>query len=335
MVIRKLRALGALGLVAALACTAHADSGKLEQARQALEAVRYDDAQHLLVAAIAEGTSTPAMLREIYKLSASTAVVLGQADAGEQYYRRWLALDPTAALGADVSPKLRAPFDAAKAYIAAHGRFEVTASRISVRELELAVLSDPLAMARGVKLEGGGTVPFSAERRVRLTTENAGTVHAIVVDEYGNGLTELDVAAPVITVIPPVPDPLPPAANHPPPDPGRPAHLHTAALYGWGLPCLLFLGTGTAFTVAAFYEHAQVGDILDDSKNHTYADLNDRRHLRNTFTALGATFVGVGALLLIPTGIYLSKRTHGRAAERTVTPFVGGGAAGLTLSGGF
>ncbi len=325
----------ALAVVAALACTARADSGKLEQARQALEAVRYDDAQRLLVAAIAEGTNTPATLRELYKLSASTAVVLGQADAGEQYYRRWLALDPTAALGADVSPKLRAPFDAAKAYIAAHGRFEVTASRISVHELELSVLSDPLAMARGVKLDRGATVPFSADRRARLTSEATSAIHAIVVDEYGNALTELDVAAPVITVVPPPPDPQPPTAVRPPPDPGRPAHLHTAALYSWGIPCLMFLGTGTAFTFAAIYEHAQVGNILDDSKNYTYTELNDRRHLRNTFTALGATFVGVGALLLIPTGIYLSKRTHGRAAERTVTPFVGAGAAGLTLSGGF
>jgi len=64
----------ALAVVAvlALATPAHADNPKLEQARKAIDEVRFDDAQRLLVGALADGGNSPSGVREIYKLSAST-----------------------------------------------------------------------------------------------------------------------------------------------------------------------------------------------------------------------------------------------------------------------
>jgi hypothetical protein len=113
--------------ITACAGYARADNAKLVDARREIAAVHYDVARGLLVEALEVGGSSPAELYEIYRLSASTAVVLGHADLAEQFYRRWLAVDPRAALGDDESPKLRAPFVAAQAYIQGHGRLVVSA----------------------------------------------------------------------------------------------------------------------------------------------------------------------------------------------------------------
>lgn len=105
----------------ALAAPARADSSKLAQARQAIAEVRYTEAQGLLVAALQEGGNSPAAVAEIYQLSARAAAVLREPDLAQQYYCRWLALDPDARLPDGEAPKLRERFVAAQAYMAAHG----------------------------------------------------------------------------------------------------------------------------------------------------------------------------------------------------------------------
>jgi len=187
----------ALAVVAvlALATPAHADSPKLEQARKAIDEVRFDDAQRLLVGALADGGNSPSGVREIYKLSASTAVVLGQREVGEQYFRRWLALDAAAALGTDVAPKLREPFEAAQAYIAAHGRLNATATWLSTTELDVAV-SEPFAMATSVSIAGGTPVALSTEHRARLPSATSRPVTVVVFDDHANHLIELQTAPP-------------------------------------------------------------------------------------------------------------------------------------------
>ncbi len=319
-----------LAIVCALACAARADSAKLEQARQAIDGVRYDEAQRLLVAALEAGANPPAALREIYRLSASTAVVLGQADAGEQYYRRWLALDPTAALGKDISPKLRGPFDAAKAYIGAHGRFDVSASRTAPREVSVEVVSDPLAMARGVRLERGEiTTPFDSTKHAKLVVDIV-AVRAFVLDEYGNVLRELDVPA---AVAEPLHAPYP--VEKPEPKTKLVEHrgTHRAALLAWGIPCVTFLGTGLGFTIAALYEQGKTIELIKDSKDHYYSEVDDRRAKRNAFTALAGSLGGFGALLVIPTAIYWSKNRS--YTERVVVPTGGDGSVGLSVVGRF
>lgn len=322
----------ALAIVCALACAARGDSSKLEQARQAIEGVRYDDAQRLLIGALEAGANSPTALREIYKLSASTAVVLGQADAGEQYYRRWLALDPTAALGADISPKLRGPFDAAKAYIGAHGRFDVTASRTAPRELRIEVVSDPLVMARGVRLAGGTQVtPFDADKHVKLAVEVV-AVRASVLDEYGNVLRELDVPAAAAEPLHAL-DP----AESPPVTPKtrlvKHRGTHRTALLAWGIPSVSLIAIGGFFTLIGVYEHYRLRDVLADSKDYYYKDLEAKGNGRNAMIALGSTFGGLGLLLLIPTAIYWSKNSV--YTERVIVPTASSDSAGVSVMGRF
>ena len=95
--------------------SARGDTAKLARARQAIETLQYDTAQKLLIDALDDGANSPADVAEIYRLSASTAVVLESGDVAEQYYRRWLALDPTASLSSDLAPKIRDPFVRAQA----------------------------------------------------------------------------------------------------------------------------------------------------------------------------------------------------------------------------
>jgi hypothetical protein len=192
----------ALALVVAFAGAAHADSAKLGAARHALDDVHYDEAQRLLVEAIKEGGNSAAAMTEIYQLSASTAVVLGHADAGEQYYRRWLALDPNARLPDSVSPKLREPFVAAQADMTAKGAIAVSATQIDARTIDVAVVSDPLAMARGAcALAGGAMVPFDGRGHARLAVTDR---RVAVCDESNNRLVEVNVTAqsmPTVVVV--------------------------------------------------------------------------------------------------------------------------------------
>jgi len=307
----------ALAIVCALGATAAAD--KLDDARAAVDGVRYDDAQRLLVEALAQGDAAPAKLFEIYRLSAITAIVLNQPDAAELFYRRWLALDPDAALGADVAPKLRAPFDAAKAFIAAHGRFEVTSARLSDRELEIDVVSDPIVMARSARIAGQAAIPLGPDRRVRLTAAG-GDLTAIVTDEYGNHLVELHSPPP-----PPPSDLQPPISRH--------HESHTGALLGWGIPCVVFLGAGVGFTAAALYENSKLDELVANSKLHFYTEVKDRQNLRTAFTALGASLFGIGAVLAIPTAIYFARSRS--PDELGVTPYASDASTGLAISGRF
>ena len=54
-----------VALVIAAGATASADSLHLAEARKAVDEVRYDDAQKLLVAAIQDGTNSPAVLMAV------------------------------------------------------------------------------------------------------------------------------------------------------------------------------------------------------------------------------------------------------------------------------
>ena len=197
------------------ALPARADSPKLVEARRAVQAVDYDAARRLLLEALRDGGNSPAAVGEIYRLLARASVVLGDRDVAEQYYRRWLAIDPTAALPADTAPKLRDPFIAAQAYIAAHGRLVARAERTATGEIEVELVADPLAMARAATALDPATrstpapdpatrstpapdpatrstpAPFGTDRRARLPSG----ARVAILDDTGNRLLELDVAA--------------------------------------------------------------------------------------------------------------------------------------------
>src|SRR5688572_9946747 len=132
------RGLGAAAVAAMLVCTtvARADQATLREARRVVEEeVRYDRAQELLVTALHKGDNGPEDLAAIYELAGVAAVVLGQREAGEQYFRRLLALRPEAKLPADTAPKIVEPFTAARAHMAAVGNLRVAVRAATASEL--------------------------------------------------------------------------------------------------------------------------------------------------------------------------------------------------------
>ena len=102
----------ALAIVLALAATAHAD--ELDDAR-ALEAnLAYEKALALIEAAIAHGNADSHRLAEMYLEAGKLSAGLDRAIEAEDFFAHALAIDPTLALPEGTSPKITAPFYAAR-----------------------------------------------------------------------------------------------------------------------------------------------------------------------------------------------------------------------------
>jgi len=314
-----------LTLVTAIA---HADSPKLDRARAAIDAVHYDEAQTLLVGALEEGGNSPRAVAELYRLSASTAIVLGQVEVAEQYYRRWLALEPTATLAADLAPKLRAPFVSAQAYMAAHGHLTVKATQVSPAAIDVVVESDPLAMAVAVVLDGGPRSAIGADHHAQLkTTPGTPIAHVAIVDEFGNHLVDIEGIAPSGTIAPPAPPPAPPPAK-------LVAAKPTALVLRWQtwvIPAVALLGVGVAFGHFADNANDDLSAIIDASTTHVFGDADAARSRRDRDAALAnGFFVATAACTLVAVYLYTQ-----RPQEPAIVPAIGAGQAGVMVTGSF
>lgn len=317
--------LGVLFATAA-AIPARADSPKLADARRAVEAVDYDAARRLLLDALRDGGNGPAAVGEIYRLLARAAIVLDDRDVAEQYYRRWLAIDPGAALPADTAPKLRDPFIAAQAYIAAHGRLVARAERTPTGEIDVELVADPLAMARAAAAldpaARSAPVAFGSDRRARLP---AGSRVAIL-DDTGNRLLELDVAASAASTLPAGENPAPAAdaTDHPP---------WTRNWLTWAIPTGAFGLVAAGFGIATLASYQRADMITSDSGKYHLVDAED--NLRRGRTFVWVT-VGAGALTIafgIPTAIFYLRQRHQLPA--ILVPTAGDGHVGAAVVGRF
>lgn len=330
--------LGAL-LATAAAVPARADSPKLADARRAVESVDYDAARRLLLEALHDGGNGPAAVGEIYRLLARAAVVLDNRDVAEQYYRRWLAIDPAAALPADAAPKLRDPFVAAQSYIAAHGRLLARAERASTGEIDVELVTDPLAMARAATaLDPGSSsarVAFGSDRRARLPSAS----RVAILDDTGNRLLELDVTPAGAASTPSTPS-MPSTGQMPAPatpDTATPATSDdrpwTRRWLTWAIPTGAFglLSAGFGIATLASYQRAEM--ITSDSGNYHLVDAED--NLRRGRTFVWVT-VGAGALTVafaVPTAIFFLQQRHQPSA--LVVPLAGDGRVGAAVVGRF
>ena len=170
--------LGAAAL--ATVAPAHGDARAVADARAAMKAVKYDRAQALLVAALRAGGNTPDELAELLQLAGTTAVVLGQPDVGDQYFRQLLAIAPDATLPAGVAPRLREAFVAAQAAMAALGRLEVRARVTATGAIAVTIVHDPLhqvaaaeAVTAAAWYAGRNWPPGSPSRRSRSARADA------------------------------------------------------------------------------------------------------------------------------------------------------------------
>jgi hypothetical protein len=319
----------AIACVLAAASPSRADSPKLGEAERAIDTVHYDDAQKLLVAALADGGNSPAAVRRIYQLSAMAATVLGQRELAEQYYRRWLALEPTAHLDG-VAPKLREPFTAAQAYMAAHGRFTAHATRIDAATVDVTVDTDPLAMAVSTAADGAA-IAFDPNHHATLRTA---ALTVAILDERGNGLVDLPVGAP--------------AERHDVPDPRDP-RIEPAPVVDppfmkrwttWAVPSGAFIVAGSILGIVALNQQQQLTEALTNSREHFYTEVDDLHRAVRRNATIGIALGAVGAVLAIPAAVfYIQQRKPNDLSPSpinvNVAPIVTPSGAGFVVGGTF
>ena len=299
-------------VVCALAALAHADSAKLAKARAAIDAVRYDQAQQLLVETLQAGDNSPEAVAEIYRLSASVAIVLGQREVAERYYRRWLALDPAATLPDSVAPKLREPFVAAQAYMAARGRLSVKVTR-APDVVDVLVDSDPLAMVAAI---GGGDakVPVGADHHAKLRGTQITTVVAL--DELGNHLLEVEVPPAEPTHVEHA-EPLPPPPPPPPPTEVPVADTHVSIArrpIAWLAPAVVLGGVGVAFAFGAHDADGQLADVIAHSSQHFFGEADALRNRRDRDAVIADVALVASAACLATAIVVYAIRPSARVA---------------------
>jgi hypothetical protein len=318
----------ALGLGLGLAAApVRADSPHLAEARRAVEAVDYDAARRLLVDALGDGGNSPAAMREIYRLSARAAVVLDQRELAEQYYRRWLVIDPDAALPDDTAPKLREPFVAAQAYVAAHGRLQAIARRTATGEVDVELVADPLAMARAASaLDPAASAPaqvaFGADRRVRL----AAAPRVAILDERGNHLLELE---PTAAAVAPSATPAAPA----PPESADPGPPWTRRWLTWAIPTGAFALGAAGFGIASIASYSHAHTITANSGKYYLFNAQDNVGRGRLFAWITIGAGAAAAACAIPMAIYLAREVRQRRV--IAAPTAGPGELGLVLAGRF
>jgi tetratricopeptide (TPR) repeat protein len=255
----------------------------LDRARAAIEAVRYDEAEPLLDQALRAGRNSPAAITAIYQMSAMTATVLGKRDAATRFYRRWLALDPRAALPTDTADKFREPFIAAQAYVTQNGGFRVRVGKRDDNAVEIVIDSDPLSLVASATLDDGERRAFGVDRRLILpVAKGAAMVRVFVFDQYGNHLVErvfatfADVASDYVLVR------------------EVPAWRNWQV---WAIAAGVAGGAALFFGREADSAQAELDKIAGSTRSFFYSDITDAIDRRDRSAAIANTlFIGAGAL---------------------------------------
>ena len=190
--------------------TANAKPTQRERVSQALQTIaqleqqlEYEQALLLADRTIAEGISTRDQLADLHLIAGRLAAGLDHADVAQQHFAKLLALRPDTALVAGTSPKLQAPFDAARA---APHQLEANV-HVAGGKVSLEVTADPLHLINGVRVAYAGPSGASSERvehaLVVVTPAGAQVSRVTAVDEAGNELVTVEVpvaAAPSVEV---------------------------------------------------------------------------------------------------------------------------------------
>ena len=153
------RCSGLAGLVVAvsvlLSAPAHAAASALEQAQRAIEALDYRSAQRALAEAEqTAGNDLPTTLR-ILELQGIVAAALGEEAVAAERFGRLLYLAPSHQLSQGLSPRLTAPFEAARAANEGKRGLEFDVRLLpspTGATAHVEIQHDPLQLARGVRV---------------------------------------------------------------------------------------------------------------------------------------------------------------------------------------
>lgn len=92
-----------------------AGAQRLEEARQAYDALRLDEARIALDRALRDPSNSRDQLVEIYRLKGLVEASMGQPIAAKRAFSQMLVLDPAVQLPDELSPKILSTFEAARA----------------------------------------------------------------------------------------------------------------------------------------------------------------------------------------------------------------------------
>ncbi len=299
----------ALGLTAG---RAHAEDD-LARARQLEAQLDYEPALAIVEGALSRGGADPARTAELHLLAGRLAAGLDRARAAEAHFARVLALRPDAALPEGTSPKLTAPFAAARARSAP---LEVRAT--AVRGLvSLVVARDALGLVAGIAVhvvDGAGNHRDLVERGATRLAIPPGTtaIEVAALDANGNRLW---IGAP--------PGEQPPAGELPPmPPPERPPAYARASTWAIAAGAALAVGGLAAwrFTVAQ-----RDWDRLHDGGMTDFSELEQIEQRGRRWGLAANLALGAGGAAAIAAGVlWLRGRGEPRA---TLAPGPGAGAA--------
>lgn len=184
----------ALGLCCAFAGAVHAQpAGRsapqlVAAAKQEFTQLRYPEAVKLLEEAWRRGESGRDELVVIFALAARASQSTNDHAVAQLWFRRWLCIEPAAALPPGTSPKLVAALDTARTSLAG-GSIVARAIRRS-DSIDVQIDKDPLSMIDAVRL--GSTRVAPAGGRAALPA-HIGTPELL--DPHGNVLAALTVEA--------------------------------------------------------------------------------------------------------------------------------------------
>jgi len=253
--------------------------------------------------------------------------VLGQREAGEQYFRRLLALRPEAKLPADTAPKILEPFTAAQAHMAAVGNLRVAVRAETATDFVVDVAADPLGMIAGAKVSyrGGdgatGSVRGEMPAPIAVTLPGGAIATSVeIIDEYGNRLQEL---------------PPPPVAVRRdrdddrigPPPPGEPRPSLFARWPTWAIAAGVSGAVGLGFAIDGKRAHDRLDDILANPEDHFFGEAEAARtRWKRDTTIANIAFATTGVLAVGAVTVAILTRDRGDDRKTAIVPWVGGGA---------
>ena len=196
-------------LVLVAAATVHAQpapnnrahvSQALQKIAQLEQQLEYEQALVLADRTIAEGVATRDQLADLHLIAGRLAAGLDHADIAQQHFAKVLALRPDTSLVAGTSPKLLAPFEAAKQ--APHDL--VVGAHVEAGRVVATVASDSLHLVAGLRVAmglGGEPTPpvFQIVHGLAMAIPAGAHVKYVAfIDEAGNELALVELSAPYL-----------------------------------------------------------------------------------------------------------------------------------------
>jgi hypothetical protein len=316
------------------------EAGPLARARKELDALQYDKARASLDEALRAGDNGPAELAEIYLLAGQVAGALDDAAAAEDHFKRLLVLQPGAKLPAGMSPKITAPFDAARGWLDEHAAL---AADLDTRAdaLIFVIQSDPLAMiaeARVAVTVGGDEQPALSGRgnakQITITLpEGELTLRASLVDANGNRLIDFPERELTVGVVTPISGP--PVTDKPRAE--RPLY---AKWWLWGGVAVAFAGGGTYFGLDALSAQDELDKLNADSMNHDFSEAQVVQERGERSALLANIGFGLAGAAAVVAAVLLVTDHRGGPARieksgAAITPTTDGGGATVVVFGRF